>query len=226
MAAIHPGDFPSHSRSDTGLVRDRNEDSWTDFISGKCRTWAVADGMGGHKAGDEASWRALRAFEDSSGSMEERIRHADAVLHAEMAKNSLLHGMGTTLVALVMGPLYGDEHGDLYALLAWVGDSRCYRLRDGDLDQLTRDHGVGQLLTRCLGGHEKGCEVDQEMLHVQSGDHYLLCSDGLTDMVKDVDIKRVMKSSRPVAKRVQELIRLACEKGGKDNITVQIVEVP
>jgi protein phosphatase len=211
----------------------------------------VADGMGGHQAGEQASSLTLATIEafvlDSlkwffplegaeekavASEFQTALRHADQTLLAEAARRPELHGMGTTLT-LAYG--LGSE-----LFVVHVGDSRCYLFRDDALHRLTRDHTlIAELLqrgvlspeeaarhpyrhviTNCVGGHEQGVEVEAHKLQLHPGDAILLCSDGLTDMVSDEAIHKVMRSEEDPRRACERLAAQANEQGGKDNITV------
>lgn len=226
--------------SDVGLLRDGNEDA---AFAGR-RLLAVADGMGGHAAGEVASAAVIAALEQldelgvNAGDPREALREAvhDANVHLRdmVAAESDLQGMGTTVTAVL-------TDGD-YTWLAHVGDSRAYLLRDGHLTQLTRDHTFVQQLvdegrirkedasthpqrnfiTRALDGRE-GIDIDLDRLDLQPGDRLLLCSDGLSGVVSDESIAEVLTGSTP-EEAVQRLIDLALRGGGPDNITCIVAD--
>ncbi|MFV2059234.1 MAG: Stp1/IreP family PP2C-type Ser/Thr phosphatase [Gammaproteobacteria bacterium] len=241
-----------HGQSDVGLSRDHNED---DFICESDMNLAIlADGMGGHNAGEVASQiavqqvcNALKAvlrpeFELSSDiQYKDIVRDAVELANTEIHEHSLEHpecaGMGTTLVS----SLVRDDN----IILANVGDSRIYRLRDEALEQLTNDHSLVQelvdngylsaeeaslsvsknLITRALGiGAE--VEVDVFVHDIQDGDLYLLCSDGLSDLVEDEFIESTLKESPDdLVATAKALISCANTNGGTDNITVILVSI-
>ena len=238
--------------TDVGLVRDHNEDS-----IGENRDLGLAvlaDGMGGHRGGEVASAIAVSTILESldnelknikSGNIDEvtgyrleSIAVNDAVTKANenvftsSNENSQYRGMGTTVVVL----LFHDNH----FTVAHVGDSRLYRYRDNELEQITRDHSLMQelvdkgfytteqareslnknLVTRAIGA-EESVQVDIHEDAALPEDIYLLCSDGLTDMLEDEVIKNtITNSSEDLEKIATELIRLSNESGGKDNISV------
>jgi protein phosphatase len=209
------------------------------------RLLVVADGMGGHLGGEEASRIAVTAmgevFERGGEDPEELLRQAfdraNAGVFETAAENPELTGMGTTGVVLLFVP-------ERRVWVAHVGDSRAYRLRQGRLQQLTEDHSVvGALLRmghiteeearvhpqrneilRAIGTQEQ-VDVEISCLEIQPGDRYLLCSDGLSGMVIDSEIARVLSQCEPDT-AVRELVEMANENGGTDNITVQIAAVP
>lgn len=220
--------------SDVGRMRKANEDSY--FV--RVPLFVVADGMGGAQAGEVASQIAVDAFADpldETLAPERRlaaaVQSANREIHDQSLADQSRQGMGTTLTSALLG----DEE----LTLAHVGDSRAYRLRDGELTRLTTDHSlVGEMvrrgaiteaeaevhpqrsiLTRALGP-EREIEVDTLTHTVRDGDVYLLCSDGLTGMVSDAQIAEVAGSDVPLREVAEELIARANAAGGVDNITV------
>ena len=219
--------------SDTGRKRKANEDSYF----ARAPLFVVADGMGGAQAGEVASKIAVDAFADPlDESLAPEPRLAEVVKRQSRdprpsLADSTMQGMGTTLTAALLGD---DE-----ITLAHVGDSRAYRLRDGELTRLTTDHSlVGEMvrrgaiteaeaedhpqrsiITRALGP-EREIEVDTLTHGVRDGDVFLLCSDGLTGMVNDAQIAEVAGGGEPMRAVAEELIARANAAGGVDNITV------
>lgn len=225
-------------KTHVGNVRSNNEDAY--FI--RWPLLAVADGMGGHKAGELASALALEtlaasAWDEPSADTEVRLRSAIEAAHRRIvdavAADEGLRGMGTTLTAVVVG------EQRLY--VAHVGDSRAYLWRDNALQLLTTDHSVvaelvkaGQLdahdasrhpqrhvLTRAVSG-AAAPEVDMIIKDVLPGDTVLLCTDGLTAHVADEEIAAVLKAASHAQAAADELVRLALEGGGSDNVTVVV----
>jgi len=221
-------------RSDTGRQRDANEDS---YFAGD-PVFAVADGMGGAQAGEVASRIAAEAFEPverGDASPEVYLRdiaeQANERIHSLAQADSAHSGMGTTFTAAMVE---GEE-----VSLAHVGDSRGYLFRDGELKLLTSDHSLVEelrrqgrltdeqaedhpqrsIITRALGP-EPEVEVDTMTYRARPGDVYLLCSDGLTTMVKDGRIREVLAESGSLAEAADRLIDEANAAGGRDNITV------
>jgi protein phosphatase len=222
-------------RTDTGRQRRANEDAYF----ARSPLFAVADGMGGAQAGEVASQMAVAALEpglpDGPGAAEQRLAalvlEANAQIHALSQSDAGAAGMGTTLTAA-----YVD--GERLAL-AHVGDSRAYRLRDGELELLSSDHSLveelvrrGELtheeadrhpqrsiITRALGP-EDDVEVDHESWPAQAGDVYLLCSDGLTAMVAEARVAEIMRAAQSLPNAARALVDEANAAGGKDNITV------
>jgi PPM family protein phosphatase len=221
-------------RSDVGRQRSANED---DFVLSP-PFFAVADGMGGAKAGEVASAMATKAFEgelDSDEPAETQLvrilREANKRIYELAVSDESHRGMGTTLTA---AKVTGDEIS-----LGHVGDSRAYRMRDGELEQVTKDHSLvaelersGQItaeaaehhpqrsiITRALGP-EPDVEVDTYTLTGREGDLFLLCSDGLTSMISDAEVSLILRSAESLEAAAEELVRAANQSGGKDNITV------
>jgi len=203
----------------------------------------VADGMGGHKAGDYASGLAVETVvREAEASMEENpvqildhaIARANGVLRERASEDFSLSGMGTTLVAATF---IGES-----LQVANVGDSRLYVIGD-ELVQITEDHslveemvrmgGIGReeaknhpdknIITRAVGARDE-VEADFFNLQLKTGDMVLLCSDGLTNMVDDETICRIMKNGRSLKDRVEELVETANQNGGRDNISVIVIE--
>lgn len=223
--------------TDIGRIRHRNEDSF--LLDQDASLFAVADGMGGHAAGDVASQTAIAAFAAAfAETRSPRLSmHAAnrAVIQRGLAESGRA-GMGTTLTAMF---ITGTS-----ALIAHVGDSRLYLMRDSVMVQLTRDHTVAEemiergslnrldamqhpansILTRSLGSRPE-VQVDELQAKLEKGDVLLLCSDGLTAMVTDDAIADILQQERPLADRAAELIDAANRLGGLDNITVLLVEL-
>jgi protein phosphatase len=237
--------------TDVGLVRDHNEDSIGE--NHDLGLAVLADGMGGHRGGEVASAITVSTILESladelknikPGDIDEAtglslvsIAVNDAVIKANenvftsSNENSQYRGMGTTVVVLLF-------HDNRFTV-AHVGDSRLYRYRDGEFEQLTRDHSLMQelvdkgfytteqareslhknLVTRAIGAEESvQADVHEDVAH--PGDIYLLCSDGVTDMLEDDVIRNtIADNSDDLEKIATELIRLSNESGGKDNIS-------
>jgi serine/threonine protein phosphatase PrpC len=221
-------------RSDVGRQRSANEDSY--FASPPL--FAVADGMGGAQAGEVASRIAAESFDPDArreASPERYLRtiaeQANARIHRLAQADATRSGMGTTLTAALLD----DEE----LSLAHVGDSRAYRFRDGELKLLTADHSLVEelrrqgrltdeqaedhpqrsIITRALGP-EPQVDVDTMTYRAKPGDVYLLCSDGLTTMVKEERLAAVLRMAPNLQAAVDRLIAEANEAGGRDNITV------
>jgi PPM family protein phosphatase len=226
-------------RTDVGRQRSANED---DFVLAP-PFFAVADGMGGAKAGEVASAMATEGFEGERDSGEPAevqlariLREANKRIYELAVADESHRGMGTTLTA---AKVTDDEIS-----LGHVGDSRAYRMRDGELEQLTKDHSLvaelersGQItaeaaehhpqrsiITRALGP-EPDVEVDTYTLAGREGDLFLLCSDGLTSMISDEEIGSILRSAESLDAAADALVRAANQSGGKDNITVVLFRV-
>jgi PPM family protein phosphatase len=227
------------ARSDVGLVRSNNEDS----VYAGARLLALADGMGGHAAGEVASQLVIAALahldDDEPGGdllakLDGAIRSGNSAIAAQVEMEPDLEGMGTTLTAILFA---GNRLG-----LAHIGDSRGYLLRDGELTQITKDdtfvqtlvdegritreeahsHPQRSLIMRALTGHE--VEPTLTMREVRTGDRYLLCSDGLSDPVSDETILDALQIP-DVTDSADRLIELALRGGGPDNVTVVVADV-
>lgn len=227
------------ARSDRGLVRSNNEDS----VYAGARLLALADGMGGHAAGEVASQLVIAALahldDDEPGGdllakLDNAVRSGNAAIAAQVEAEPELEGMGTTLTAILFA---GDRIG-----LVHIGDSRGYLLRDGELTQITKDdtfvqtlvdegritreeahsHPQRSLIMRALTGHE--VEPTLTMREARAGDRYLLCSDGLSDPVSDETILEALQIP-DVAEAAYRLIELALRGGGPDNVTVVVADV-
>ncbi len=238
------------ARTDRGRVRKNNED----FVAfdRDAQLAILADGMGGYNAGEVASamattfvrtemarWLAQAGknaqIADVRKALEICVENANhAVLGASLATPQYA-GMGTTLVA---GVFRGDR-----LILGHIGDSRCYRLREGMLQQITRDHswlqeqvdagfltreqaaasGNRNLVTRALGV-EPHVQLEVNEFQVAPHDLFLICSDGLTDMVSDADLAELLRASLPLQDKATLLIDTANTQGGRDNISVLLVQ--
>ena len=233
--------FAWGAASDTGRVRQANEDSYL-VVDG---LFAVADGMGGHQAGEVASHLALETLQsefDAAGTdvLVRAVENANHTLVSRSAADPELAGMGTTLVAMALVEASGrDAIG-----VVNVGDSRLYLMSDGELAQITEDHSLvatmerqGRLtaaeaavhpqrniLTRALGIDGTVLVDSWEILPV-IGDRYLICSDGLFNEVDENRIAATLRRLADPNEACRELIRLANEGGGRDNITCVVVDV-
>jgi serine/threonine protein phosphatase PrpC len=221
------------SKTHTGRQRTANEDSYF----ARAPVFAVADGMGGAQAGEVASRIAAGAFEpdlERDGAAEEQLERvvqgANRRIHDLAQRDSSRAGMGTTLTAAMVQ--------DDAVSFAHVGDSRAYVLRDEELKRLTKDHSLVEelrrqgrltdeqaeehpqrsIITRALGP-EQEVNVDTMTFPARSGDVFLLCSDGLTTMVSEEEIKRILTEARSLRAAVSELVDAANRGGGRDNIT-------
>ena len=229
----------SAGATDTGHKRRRNEDSYV------CEPplFAVADGMGGHQAGEVASRLAAAALredvEPAGGTerIEELIREANRRIWQHSKEDVTASGMGTTVTA---ARVEGDS-----VTIGHVGDSRAYRIREGQIEQLTEDHSLAaelersgklsaeearmhpqrSVITRALGT-DPDVEIDAFSVEGRPGDVYLICSDGLSSMVDDATILAVIAGRRSnLETAARELVRAANRSGGEDNITVVCFEL-
>lgn len=233
--------------TDVGRARSANQDA---FFAGET-LFAVADGMGGHAAGEVASSVAIGVFEGATVTVAEDlvalVRRANRAVIERAEHDAELAGMGTTLcsVALVHDEVGSDGSvGADRMVIANVGDSRVYLLHDGALTQITTDHSLVEdlvregrlspeearlhpkrnILTRVLGNVDD-LEVDSWDVLCRRGDRFLLCSDGLFNEVDDDRIASVLRRLELPEEAARELLRLANEGGGRDNITVVVVDV-
>jgi serine/threonine protein phosphatase PrpC len=229
------------SATDAGRVRQVNEDSLL-AVDG---LFAVADGMGGHRGGEVASRLAVETLQDrfdAAGTevLVQAVQDANEVVVSEASSDSELQGMGTTLVAMALVDVEGH---DAIAVVN-VGDSRLYLLSDGELTQITEDHSLvatmerqGRLsraeaavhpqrniITRALG-IDTSVIVDSWEIRPVAGDRYLICSDGLFNEVDDNRVAATMRRLADPQEAARELVRLANESGGRDNITCVVVDV-
>src|SRR2546423_5042181 len=238
MAAVAIQVAEQASLTDVGRQRQSNEDSYLE----RPPLFAVADGMGGARAGEVASRVAVEAFADRAweGAPEEQLaavtREATRRIYEMAQGDSERAGMGTTLTAVMIS---GRD-----VAVSHVGDSRLYRLRDGRLERLTEDHSLveelvrqGRLspeeaenhpqrsvITRALGP-EPDVEVETFTHTARDGDVYLICSDGLSGMVSEDDITAILERADSLDAAARELIEAANRAGGKDNITVVLFRV-
>jgi serine/threonine protein phosphatase PrpC len=224
------------ARTDVGRARERNEDSYLSSPP----LYAVADGMGGHRGGNVASSLAMKVLSEIAergrwDQLGEQVREANRAILDQARGDRTLSGMGTTVTAAFM------DNNELH--LAHVGDSRGYLLREGEISQITEDHTLvhrmvqegkisaaeaehhpqRSILIRALGV-EDPVEVDEFTVAVQGGDRILLCSDGLYSMVPDDRIKEVLLSTQDPQQACEQLVEMANEGGGLDNITVVILD--
>ncbi|MDQ3697917.1 MAG: Stp1/IreP family PP2C-type Ser/Thr phosphatase [Gemmatimonadota bacterium] len=236
------------ARTDTGMIRSSNEDAYYKDVDAERGLFVVADGMGGHAAGEVASDMAVQILARELGTLRD-IKAADAeatvaaalkrtnrAIYDRMLAESDKQGMGTTASVLIVA-------GGSY-LIGQVGDSRVYLLRDGALRQLTKDHSYVQeqvdagvltpeqaryhpysnVITRCVGA-SAAVEPDTFRGEVQTGDVFLVASDGLTGMVDDRRLLRLLSARAAPSRLVDALIAEANGRGGLDNITAIVVQV-
>ncbi len=243
---IDPAQIEIASLTDVGRQRSNNQDAYGVGHGRSGARWImVADGMGGHAGGATASRVAVETVTSVVASsqlapdvtLRAALEAANRVVHAEAQRTEGLAGMGTTGVAALFSP-------DGVAFVANVGDSRAYRMRDGALQQITLDHSlVAELQRRGMITEEEalvhprrnevlrslGVEpevvVDLHQLDLAPGDVFLLCSDGLSGVVRDAEIADVIHREPP-AQAARTLVDFANSRGGPDNITVQIARIP
>jgi serine/threonine protein phosphatase PrpC len=244
------------AKTDVGMKRAHNEDYFA-LIEDE-QLFLVADGMGGHASGEVASKLAADVigefyrhskdqdatwpyrYDHSLSYVENRmvasIRLANKRIHESASKNPQLRGMGTTIVTFIVK---GDQ-----GFVAHVGDSRCYRVRNGSIKAMTRDHSLLEdykearpdmteeearnfphknVITRALGMRDH-VMVDITKVDLANGDRYVLCSDGLSGMLTDDEIHDIIHKSTDLEDAVSSLIDRANEAGGTDNITAMVVE--
>jgi protein phosphatase len=235
----------SAGRTDVGLVREKNEDSM--LIDPALGLYVVCDGMGGHVGGQVASQLAVATIAETlrkgeTNGADERdilvtaIQRANAAVFARAKADPSLHNMGTTVVAI-----RGDS--DLLHI-CHVGDSRIYRLRQGHLEQVTRDHSLinlyeenpelaarfgppnSNVIVRAVGLRD-AVEVDHRVIAMELGDLYLLCCDGLTDMVDDWMLREMLADGAQGALEecCDALVRAALSNGGVDNTTAVVLRI-
>lgn len=236
-------------QTNVGRKRKSNQDTVGVFTNQAGIVLAlVADGMGGHLAGDKASqiavagigevWQAthLVNLEEIARWLTEKIQEENDVIYAEGNRNPEMFGMGTTIVAAAF-----VAH---QMLLAHVGDSRAYLVKDNRIKQLTDDHSLvnelvktGEITTEMAENHPKKnilirsvgvpgqISIDRTIIDLSINDYVLLCSDGLTNMLSDVHIGQIINSERPLFDKVTQLIEDANLAGGTDNITVLLIKL-
>lgn len=235
-------------RSDVGMIRSGNEDNYQISATSQHGLFVVADGMGGHAAGEVASEMAVQTVDrelqgvrdlddtNSGGKLAEAVKKANRTIHDRTITEVDKQGMGTTVSVLLMTVTK--------YLIGQVGDSRVYLLRDGALQQLTKDHSYVQeqvdagfltpeqaryhpysnVITRCVGASPE-VEPDVYSGEARIGDLFLVASDGLTGMVDDRRLQMLLMSRAEPDRKVHALIAEANGRGGLDNITAIIVQV-
>lgn len=229
--------------TDVGRRRSVNEDA----VLAEPPVFLVADGMGGHQAGDVASALVVDRFEHfangapaAMGDVAEAIRSVNSAIREQGRAAVAQNGMGTTAVGLLV-----VDNGERTSLLLFnIGDSRAYRMVDGSLEQLSVDHSYVQelvaagrispgaarehpdrnVVTRALGVADS-VQADYWLRVPAPGERYLLCSDGLTSEVDDTQVAEVLGAASSADDAAQQLIDRALEAGGRDNITVLVVDV-
>ena len=241
-------------QTDKGCVREANEDSGryikpndTALLAAKGMLFVVADGMGGHASGEVASGMAVELvsrlyYQDqespTEAALKRAVEEANRLIYAASLKDEKLGGMGTTCTALVL------QQGHAYS--AHVGDSRLYMQRGGQLYLMSEDHSAvmemvkhgiisadearhhadKNVILRALGtSPEVEADVWEKPLPIQVGDQFLLCSDGLYDLVEDEEIGHMLTAAADPHAACEQLIELAKQRGGHDNITVAIINL-
>ncbi|MGZ4162189.1 MAG: Stp1/IreP family PP2C-type Ser/Thr phosphatase [Neobacillus sp.] len=236
-------------KTDQGRIRSNNEDNGGAFLNRDGHLLAiVADGMGGHLAGDVASemtitllqerWEQSQGIETADQAeawLKKHILEVNKLLLNHSMSNTECEGMGTTIEAVIAT--------NFFTTIAHVGDSRCYILNDSGFKQLTEDHTLvnelvrtGQItkedaehhprknvILRALGT-EEDVKIDLKTIMFEEGDFLLLCSDGLSNKVHEKDMIQILQSNDSLEHRAAALINLANENGGEDNITLIILE--
>ncbi len=228
------------SKTDKGRVREQNEDSY----GYRANLFVVADGMGGHEAGEVASGIAVETIlkaalqPDIAAALEQAVLQANEAILEETDRHPAYQGMGTTVAVLV---LEGSR-----AYITHVGDSRIYRWSAGSaqLEQLTDDHSLvaelvknggltaaeaqthpqRNILTRALGTRGLA-EMEIKRIPADPGDKFLLCSDGLSGLVQEDELRALIGAAEPPQQIVERLVDLANERGGNDNITAILIEI-
>lgn len=231
----------SSSATHVGMVRKLNEDS---FVSrDDAGLWAVADGMGGHQGGDLASQKVVRALEqvEAAESMGDLLRATRAAIHQANAELLAMASQfdssrmpGSTVAALVI------KDGEAAAV--WAGDSRIYRLRDGEVQQITRDHShvqelldqhlispeeaehhpMANVITRAVG-IEDPLDLDVLRVKVNEGDRFLICSDGLSRLLSLGELQGMLQT-RDLQETVNTLLHTALVRGAPDNVTIVSID--
>ncbi|MFD1849103.1 Stp1/IreP family PP2C-type Ser/Thr phosphatase [Oceanobacillus bengalensis] len=234
--------------TDRGKVRSHNEDAGGIFYNQSNQFLAViADGMGGHQAGDVASqmaislirekWENTNTFktpDEIEKWLTDSIKDINEAIYLHATENKECEGMGTTIVITI--------HIHDFLTIAHIGDSRCYMLNEDGFKQITEDHSLvnalvqsGQItkddalyhprknvVLRALGS-ENNVEVDIRTINVETGDKILLCTDGLTDKIVDDELYEVIRSGSELPEIGQRLIDMANDRGGEDNISLIIL---
>jgi len=234
--------------TDRGLVRGHNEDSGGVYYNSSGQLLAIiADGMGGHQAGDVASQMAVSIMQDhwieckglnSPEQVEEwvvdTLKNVNSAIYKQALHHDEYNGMGTTIVITIST--------DDFITIAHIGDSRCYLLNETGFQQVTEDHSLVNELVRSgqiseadakhhprknivlkALGTEENVEADVQCLSWEQGNKLLLCSDGLTDKVSNKELAEFIQSNNSLKETAQQLINLANERGGEDNISLIII---
>ena len=229
--------------SDAGKIRKVNQDAFLDLP--ELGLWIIADGMGGHEAGEVASGSIIEHCQQTSepgdlysfiAEVQNRLLQANQSLRQMASQKYNNATIGSTVVVLLA---YGKQCAYL-----WVGDSRIYRLREAKLEQMTRDHSmveqyieqgimsveeahhsnIANVLTRAVGG-EDDMEVDLKVDDIQADDIFLLCSDGLYREVSETDMAELMSRGDDCFTMTKNLLESALNNGARDNVTVSVVQI-
>ncbi|MEA1962517.1 MAG: Stp1/IreP family PP2C-type Ser/Thr phosphatase [Bacillota bacterium] len=229
--------------SDIGLQRKKNEDRL--LIDEEKNLYVVCDGMGGHKGGDVAATLAVNCLketaafslkEDASGVLLQAVVNANQCIWERAKGDTELYEMGTTITAAVVV--------DLKLVVAHVGDSSIFLVRDNQIRKISQDHTLAEqmykdgllnkedstsnrynhVLTRALGVYRE-VEIDLYSELLQSGDHILLCTDGLTDLLTEAEILEALINGQDTEAVLHCLVKLALDRGGHDNITMILISV-
>ena len=232
----------SCGKTDVGKTRKLNEDSM--LVRPDAGMWVVADGMGGHEAGDVASRMVVDSLKEVQlgtslekyiNDIEDTLINVNRTLIEIASEGDKPSTVGSTVVTMLAY--------EKYCAFLWAGDSRLYRIRNGQIVQLTTDHSQVQLyveqgliskeeaespphsnmITRAVGASENFV-LDVDMQEMEKGDRYLLCSDGLTKHIPDTDFEKILAKG-DVEKKCNELIDLTLARGAKDNVTAILVDI-
>ena len=235
------------SITDVGKIRKTNQDyvfTSENPIGPLQNLFIVADGMGGYNAGDVASQYTTEVIVDEIGRskdtspvvvLENAIQSANTHIRKKASENSAFSGMGTTVV---VATIFDDT-----LCVANVGDSRLYVVNNREIKQITRDHSLVEEMVKCGGisreqarthdkkniitravGAEDDLDIDFFHVSLEKGDLILMCSDGLTNMIEDEDIRMILQGQRDLVEKAEVLIHTANNNGGKDNIAVVLIE--
>ena len=238
-----PLSWNSYAISDVGKVRKHNEDAYLDRP--ETGLWVVADGMGGHSKGDVASRMIVDTLKKSHegltlvkciDELEDRLLSVNQKLIEKARASSKRSTIGSTVVLMLAY--------DKYLIYMWAGDSRLYRLRNGEMRQITTDHSQvelyieqgmisreealvhphGNMITRAIGATED-LYLDIDMQEMQRNDRYLLCSDGLTKHIQDYELEEHLSKGSSPEDTCKTLIDLTLSRGAGDNVTAIIVDI-
>ena len=240
---LKPLSWSSYGISDVGKVRKHNEDSFLD--RGEIGLWVVADGMGGHSAGDVASKMIISSLKKIHEgldlnrfveSIEEKIIAVNKKLFEMAHQSETPITIGSTVVAMLAY--------DKYCIYIWAGDSRLYRLRDTEIRQMTTDHSQveiyveqglitreeaavhphANMITRAVGADDE-IFLDMDIQEMESGDRYLLCSDGLTKHLSDLELEEILVNEGDLENTCKTLIEITLDRGAGDNVTAILIEI-